>query len=155
MKIRKAALKDSKGIAKVLMKSYNINSIKEGIKVFKEETQKKYNYIVAEDNKKIIGLTTWQIHGMPKHRLAELDRIAVLPDYKGKGIAQKLFNALIKDANKEYKKYGFKLRKLYILCHKDNKRAHSFYKKMGMKREATLKSHFYKDQDEYVFSRFF
>ncbi len=38
MKLRKATLQDSKGIAKILVEAYNINSLKEGLSVFKEET---------------------------------------------------------------------------------------------------------------------
>lgn len=155
MKFRKSTPRDAVGIATVLKECYNIDSIEEGINVFKEEVQKKYNYIVADDDGRIAGLTTWQMHGLPKHKLAELDRIAVLVDYRGKGVAQGLFRALVKDANSEYKKHGFKLRKLYILCHADNKRAHKFYKKMGMKHETTLKNHYYNGKDEFVFSRFF
>ena len=155
MKFRKATAKDAVGIATVLKECYNIDSIKEGVNVFREEVAKKYNYIVADDDGRIAGLTTWQMHGLPKHQLCELDRIAVLSEYRGKGVAKALFRALIKDSNSEYKKKGFKLRKLYILCHADNKRAHKFYKKMGMKKETVLKSHFYKGKDEWVFSRFF
>jgi len=152
---RKATKKDAEGIAMVLKESYNISSIEEGKEVFKNETKKNYNYIVAEENGKIIGLTTWQMHGLFKHELCELDRIAVLPEAKGKGVAKELFDALIKEANDEYKKHGFRLRKLYILTHADNKRAQAFYEKMGCRHEATLKSHYYKDKDEWVYSRFF
>ena len=91
MKFRKATSKDAKGIAKVLVQSYNIKDVKEGISAFKEEVQKKYNFIIAVDNGKVVGLTTWQLHGLPKHQLCELDRIAVLPECRGKGVAQKLF----------------------------------------------------------------
>ncbi|MBI2139959.1 GNAT family N-acetyltransferase [Candidatus Woesearchaeota archaeon] len=152
---RPATPKDAIGIATVLKESYNIKTIEEGIEVFKNETAKQYHFIVADDGGRIAGITTWQMHGLPKHGLCELDRIAVLPDYKGKGVAKGLFKALIKDSNIENKKYGFKLRKLYILCHADNKRAHAFYKKVGMKYETTLKDHYYKGKDELVFSRFF
>ena len=155
MEYRKALPKDTVGIATVLKECYNIDSIEEGTNTFKEEVQKRYNYIVADDNGRIVGLVTWQMHGLPKHELCELDRIAVLQDYRGKGIAKQLFNALIKEADAEYKKDGFKLRKLYILTHPDNKRAQSFYEKMGCKHETTLKNHYYKDKDEFVFSRFF
>lgn len=155
MKIRKATGRDAEQIALVLKESYNIASIKEGILVFRNETKKQYHYIVAEENGKIIGFVTWQMHGLPKHQLCELDRIAVLPEARGKGVAQELFNALIDHADKEYKKHGFKLRKLYILTHADNTVAQKFYEKMGCKYETTLKSHFYKDKDEFVYSRFF
>ena len=46
MKIRKASLNDAKGIAKVLVESYNIKDLKEGITTFKNETRKFHNYIV-------------------------------------------------------------------------------------------------------------
>ena len=54
-----------------------------------------------------------------------------------------------------YKKHGFKSRKLFILTHEDNKRAHAFYKKMGCKHETTLKNHYYHGKDERVYSIFF
>ena len=155
MKIRKAKSKDTKGIANVLVQSYNIKDLKEGISVFKNETKKNHNYIVAEENGKIIGIVTWLMHGLPKHQLCELDRIAVLPEYRGKGVARQLFTALIKDAKALYKKNKSKLRKLYLLTHADNIRAHKFYEKLGFKHETILKQHYYKDKDEYVYSMFF
>ncbi len=155
MKIRKASLNDTKGIANVLVKSYNIKDLKEGISVFKNETKKAHNYIIAEENGKIIGIVTWLMHGLPKHQLAELYRIAVLPEYRGKGVAHKLFEALINDAKQFYKKNKSKLRKLYLLTHADNIRAHKFYEKLGFKHETTLKEQYYKNKDEYVYSMFF
>lgn len=155
MKIRKATSKDAKGITNVLVQSYNIKDLKEGISVFKNETKKVHNYIVAEEKGEIIGVVTWLMHGLPKHQLCELNRIAVLPDYRGKGVAHKLFNALIKDAKQFYKKNKSKLRKLYLLTHADNIRAHKFYEKLGFKHETTLRQHYYKNKDEYVYSMFF
>ena len=155
MKIRKAKSKDSKGIANVLVQSYNVKALKEGTNIFKSETKKFHHYIIAEEKGKIIGIVTWIMHGLSKHQLCELDRIAVLPEYRGKGIAKKLFQALIKDAKSFYKKNKSKLRKLYLLTHADNIRAHKFYEKLGFKHETTLKQHYYKDKDEYVYSMFF
>ena len=155
MKIRKATSKDAKGIANVLVQSYNIKDLKEGINVFKNEIKKNHHYIVAEENGKIIGIVTWLMHGLPKHQLCELDRIAVLPKYRGKGVARELFNTLIKDAKSFYRKNKSKLRKLYLLTHAGNTRAHKFYEKLGFKHETTLKSHYYRGKDEIVYSRFF
>lgn len=155
MEFRNATEKDAEQIALVLKECYNIDSVEEGIKVFKEETEKKYHYIIAEEDGKIIGLTTWQLHGLPKHQLCELNRIAVMPDFRGKGVARQLFDALIKSAENEYKKQSSKLRKLYILTHADNKRAQKFYEKMGFRHETTLKQHYYEDKDEFVYTRFF
>ena len=155
MKIRKAKSKDAKGIANVLVQSYNIKDLKDGIEVYKNETKKNHHYIVAEENGKIIGIVTWLMHGLPKHQLCELDRIAVLPECRGKGVAQKLFGALIKDAKQFYKENKSKLRKLYLLTHADNSRAQKFYEKLGFRHETTLKEHYYKERDEYVYSMFF
>ncbi len=155
MKYRKASSKDSKGIANVLVQSYNIKTINEAIGIFKDEAKRKYNYIVADSDGKIVGIVTWQMHGLPKHELCELDRIAVLPKFQGEGIAKELFSQLIKYADAEYKKSGFGLRKLYILTHARNKRAQSFYEKMGCSKEAVLKNHYYSDEDELVYSKFF
>ena len=52
MQFRKASAKDAKGIANVLVQSYNIKDVREGVAAFKEEVQKKYNYIVAVLNNK-------------------------------------------------------------------------------------------------------
>ncbi len=147
--------KDAEGIANVLVKSYNIKNLDEGKEVFLNEIKKQHHYIIAEENEKIVGIVTWLMHGLPKHGLCELDRIAVLPEFQGKGIARELFTKLVEDANLEYKKHGSRLRKLYILTHADNKRAQSFYEKMGCKHETTLKKHYYDDKDEFVYSRFF
>ena len=155
MKIRKAALKDAKGIAEVLLKSYNIKDLSEGMDVFKSEAKKNHKYIIAEEKNKVIGIVTWLMHGLPKHQLCELDRIAVLPEYRGKGIAKTLFESLIEDAKQFYKKNNSKLRKLYLLTHADNIRAHKFYEKLGFRHETTLKQHYYKNKDEFVYSMFF
>ena len=154
MIIRNAKPEDAEGIANVLAQSYNIDSIEEGKDVFEKETKKEYNYIVAEEEGKIIGITTWQMHGLPKHQLAELDRIAVLPEYRGKGVARQLFAKLLEEASAAYKAKGSNLRKLYLLTHASNARAQAFYKKLGFSHDATLKDHYYEGEDEFVFAMF-
>jgi ribosomal protein S18 acetylase RimI-like enzyme len=155
MEIRKAVLKDKKGVGNVLAQSYNIKNIDEGANFFRDELVRKHNFIVAIENEKIIGTASWVMHGLFKHGLAELDRIAVLPEYRGKGVSDRLFEFLVKDIQKFYSSRGFKLRKLYLVTHDDNKRAQEFYKRIGFKYEARLKNHFYKDKDELVLSMFF
>ena len=62
---------------------------------------------------------------------------------------------MIKEVSKFYKKNNSRLRKLYLLTHADNERAKKFYEKLGFKHETTLKAHYYKDKDEFVYSIFF
>ena len=155
VKITKVSLKDGRGIANVLVKSYNIKDIMEGVDVFKNETSRQYHYIIAEDKGKVIGLATWVMHGLPKHELFELDRIAVLPEYRGKGVSKKLFHALVKDAKLFYRKHKLKARKLYLMTHADNTRAQKLYEKLGFRHETTLKEHYYQGKDELVYSMFF
>ena len=50
-------------------------------------------------------------------------------------------------------KYG--KRKLYILTHENNVDAHSFYEKIGFIHETSLKDHYYENQNERVYSKFF
>jgi ribosomal protein S18 acetylase RimI-like enzyme len=155
IELRKATEADAEGVAYVLHKSYNIVDLEEGKSVFQRELHKHHVYIIAVHEGRVIGLVTWTMHGLPKHGLLELDRIAVLPDHQGKGVAQKLFKAMEDDAQEFYSNHGAKIRKVYLLTHATNERAHSFYTKLGMEKESVLPSHYYAGVDEFVFSKFY
>jgi len=153
--LREASYDDKEQIAEVLLDFYNMNDYDEAIKSFTTELEKDFHYLVAEEDGKIIGLVTWLMHGLPKHGLFELDRICILSDARGKGVGRKLVDKLILDARKWYDKEGESIRKLYLLTHEDNKNAHVFYEKVGFAHDATLKDHYYKNQDERVYVIFF
>ena len=152
---RKAILKDAGQVGSVLIDFYNMKDLNEASEAFISEMKKDFHYIVAMKNDDIIGLVTWLPHGLPKHGLFELDRICILSMARGKGVGRGLINELIKDANKWYKSMGGNIRKLYLLTHEDNVDAHIFYEKVGFDHETTLKDHYYKDQNERVYSIFF
>ena len=153
--LKEASSEDKVQIANVLLDFYNMDDRDEAINAFLSEIEKDFHYIVAIENGKIIGLVTWLMHGLPKHGLFELDRICILSTSRGKGVGVKLVDKLVEDASKWYKKNGGQIRKLYILTHEDNTKAHSFYEKIGFYHEVTLKDHYYKDQDERVYTMFF
>lgn len=155
MRITNALKSDAGIIGKLLSVSYNIKNENEGKDVFLKEIKKGHKYIVSKSETKVIGIISWLTHGLPKHGLAELDRIAVLPDFKGQGIAKKMFEFMINDINRYYERYDHKLRKFYVLTHEDNIRAQRFYEKMGFEKEVTLKEHYYNDKDEVLMSMFF
>jgi ribosomal protein S18 acetylase RimI-like enzyme len=154
MMFRIAVNGDADGIAEVLLKSYNMESVDEARSAFMDELERGHHYIVAEENGKILGLASWTMHDLPKHGLIELNRIAVLPEFRSKGIATSLFSALLEDAKKFYESNVQKLRKVYVLTHASNKGAQSFYAHLGFFIEATLKDHYYKGEDELVYSMF-
>ena len=153
--LREATFDDKDQIAEVLLDFYNMNDRDEAIKSFTTELEKDFHYIVAEENGKIIGLVTWLMHGLPKHGLFELDRICILSEARGKGVGRKLVDRLVSDARIWYEEVGEKIRKLYLLTHEDNKNAHAFYEKVGFVHDATLKDHYYENQDERVYVIFF
>ena len=152
---RKATLKDADQISSVLIDFYNMKDANEASEAFISEMEKDFHYIVALHDDVIIGLVTWLSHGLPKHGLFELDRICLLSEARGKGVGKGLVNELIIDADKWYKSMGENIRKLYLLTHEDNVDAHIFYEKVGFVHETTLKDHYYKDQNERVYSKFF
>ncbi len=152
---RTATLKDADQISSVLMDFYNMKDINEAYEAVVSEMGKDFHYIVALNDDVIVGLVTWLNHGLPKHGLFELDRICLLSESRGKGIGKGLVKELIIDADKWYKSKGGSIRKLYLLTHEDNVDAHIFYEKVGFDHEVTLKNHYYKDQNERLYSKFF
>ncbi len=154
MQFRKSVPADAMMIGKVLSRSYNMSNILEGARTFCDETERGFNYIVAEEENHVVGVASWVAHGLPKHGLCEMDRLAVLPAYRGRGIATHIFNFLLDDATAFYESQGSRLRKLYLLTHATNETAQSLYRKLDFVHEATLRNHYYEGVDEYVFSMF-
>ena len=152
---RKATIKDADQISSVLIDFYNMKDANEASEAFISEMEKDFHYIVALQDDVIIGLVTWLSHGLPKHGLFELDRICLLSEARGKGVGKGLIEELITDADKWYKGKGKSIRKLYLLTHEDNVDAHIFYEKVGFDHETTLKDHYYVNQNERVYSKFF
>ncbi len=153
VKYRKAEEKDKEGIPKVLLKNYNIKNLEEAKQIFMEDLSR-YDYIVAEENGKIAGIGCWRVHGLPKHQVAEIGRVAVLPEKKGTGTATDIFSKVAQKADKFYKTHKSKLRKIYAYVHSSNKKAQEFYSGVGLIKEAVLKDHYYKGEDEFVYSMF-
>jgi RimJ/RimL family protein N-acetyltransferase len=153
IKHRKAEASDAEQAAEVLVKNYNIKNKEEAKDVFIEELSM-YNCIVALDKDKIIGIGCWRVHGLPKHQLAEVGRVATLPGYQGKGNTTAIFEKMVHNADRFYKSHKTKLRKIYAYVHSSNKKAQEFYEKLGLIKEAVLKDHYYEGEDEYVYSMF-
>jgi len=154
MRFRKAEENDVAQVARVLAKSYNMDSEAEAAMAFRRELRQEKNFVVAEEGDAVVGVASWQMHDLPKHMLAELHRIAVMPEYRGNGVARGLFDFLLEDCNAFYKQNGVCLRKMFLLTHNSNARAQRFYEKLGFSFEAKLPSHYYDREDEIVYSMF-
>lgn len=152
--LRSAAKEDAEEVGKVLFKSSLAKSTDNGKELFLKELKRGDRYIIAEKEDIALGVVSWIFHGEYRHGLAELYHIGVVPEAKGTGVAVKLFEALKEEIDHHYKKEGHRFRKLYLLTHDDNHVAHSFYKKVGMTHETTLKHHFHHGKHELVFSYF-
>ena len=113
-KFRIADEHDAEDIASVMVQSYNIANNEEGKNTFLGEMKRGHIFIVAVSETKTIGIASWLIHGLPKHGLAELDRIAVMPDSIGSGVAKELFSFTIDEMKKYYIGNDSVLRKLYL-----------------------------------------
>ena len=138
-----------------MMQSYRIDSLREGMNTFKEEAKRGHRYLVATEGNTVIGFISWTVHDLPKHELAELNRVAVAKEHRGKGVARALFRYMIGDMKRFYAAHGKKLRKVYLMTHGSNRVARAFYRKMGLRLEARLKDHYYGGEDECVYSMFF
>ncbi|MEK6914826.1 MAG: GNAT family N-acetyltransferase [Nanoarchaeota archaeon] len=154
MILRKAKLEDAEKVANVFVTGYNVSDSKEAEEIFLKEIESK-NFIVAEEDDKILGFVSWAVRDLPKHELAELCRIVSLPEHRGKGISKILFERMLSDINIFYLSKSLKIRKLFLFVHASNERAKNFYKKIGFFHEATLKDHMYEGEDELIFSMFF
>ena len=153
--IRLGTAADTEQAARVLRAAYNMGDPAEAQAAYRREIEMGHRYLVAEAAGAIVGVSSWYLHGVPHHGLAELDRIAVLPKYRMNGAGSELFHSLVADAQQFYAQHGERLRKLFLMTHDDNHAAHALYRKVGMEKEVVLKDHYYDGRAEAVFSIFF
>lgn len=151
---RRGIKSDANEVARVYLAAYNVKTVQNAKEAYILEIKENHSFFIAFLGPKAIGFISWFMHGMPHHGLAELDRVAVIPEQRGKGVGKILFEHMILDAKAFYVAKGHKLRKVFLMTHDDNYRAQSFYLKMGMRREALLKNHYYDGRDEAVYSLF-
>lgn len=154
LQIRKGTAGDSEAIARVYLDAYNVKTQEGAKEAYARELKTGRTFFIAYIQHQAIGFISWYMHGMPHHGLCELDRVAVVRQHRGCGIGNALFERMLFDVSQFYRAKGGKLRKIFLMTHDDNLRAQSFYKKMGMHKEAILKDHYYDGQDEAVYSLF-
>ncbi len=153
--VRRASLKDSLVVSKLLKKKYNFSSLVEARKCFQEELKNKDHFRVAETESGVVGLISWRSQGTLRHGVAELRRLAVLSDYSDPlAVKEALFDVMLAEADNYYREHGWRLRKVFSLIHADSRNIKRFFIDKGMQQEAVLRNHYYPGRDELVFSLF-
>lgn len=152
---RKANQHDVETIAELLSAFYNFSDIEEARSVVRREYSLHYHFRIAEDDGHPIGVLTWRAHGLPKHGIIKLKRVAIdreIPDRQA--TFELLFDATIADADYLYHQEHAYLRKVYAVTPADNLFLSSFFEEKGMVQEAVLKNHYYDGRDEVMYSLF-
>ncbi|MBI5467025.1 MAG: GNAT family N-acetyltransferase [Candidatus Kerfeldbacteria bacterium] len=119
-----------------------------------------HRYLVARlepspEPERLIGFVSWRPWGEPRHQLAELTHIGVdVNDPEVRGLGRRLVTAMEDTAHSHYRGYSQRgARKIFILTHADNTRAHNLYGRCGYTLEARLPSFFHPGMDELYFSK--
>lgn len=137
MNIRKMVLEDIPGVLAADEKSFT-KAWNEGM--FAEEIKKEYaDYFVAEEKGEIAGYGgIWSIY-----ETAELMRIAVVPEFRGKGIAKKIMEAMTECA------ISRGCERMMLEVRKSNTVAQALYKKFGFC-EISIRKGYYDGEDAVI-----
>ncbi|MGE5455558.1 MAG: GNAT family N-acetyltransferase [Ignavibacteriales bacterium] len=99
-----------------------------------------YEVVVAKEDNKIVGSATFykiDLFTFSFQPALEIFNVAVLKEYRGREIAQKLFQFIIDYA----KDYGYK--SIYLTCLDSAYAAHHLYEKMGFVKMNSVKYNLY------------
>ncbi|MBE7718840.1 ribosomal protein S18-alanine N-acetyltransferase [Lacrimispora indolis] len=110
---------------------WSLESIKEGLESSLD------TWLVQEEGGDLLGYCVFRIIAGE----GELLRIAVLPEYRGRGLSKKLMDQLVEySREKEAKSLSLEVRE-------SNKKARNLYRSYGFKEE-TIRKNYYRDPEE-------
>lgn len=95
---------------------------------------KKGAILVAEDKKKIVGISSIELRGDSQNHVGEFG-IAIIKKYRRIGLGKKLMAEVLKLAEKKLKP---KLKIIRLSVYSENKVARNLYKKFGFKKVAKI-----------------
>ena len=94
---------------------------------------------VAEENESIVGYITWvQKSGFRPEAIIELEQIAVLSKYHGKGIGKRLIQSSLLLVKEELIKQNSKLKHIIVTTRADNYAQKLYQQTIGAEVEATI-----------------
>jgi ribosomal protein S18 acetylase RimI-like enzyme len=98
----------------------------------RRELEERQHYVVAVLDQTVYGFVSWRTWFEPRHRLAELVHIGVLPGHGIPGLARQLVAHMEEQVHEHYRQLGYTgVRKMFLLTHMDNLMARGFYKRRG------------------------
>lgn len=127
------------------------------------ELGQEHRYILGYVDGRLAGFVSWRRWGEDRHRLAELFHIGVDPTNLGApGLGRRLIGAMEVNIHAYYFQQGLPgARKVFILTHAENYRAHNLYRRCRYEHQATLPAFFHPridavhTGDEFYFARDF
>lgn len=105
-------------------------------------------YYVAEDSEhEIVGYIQWvQKSGFRHEVVLELEQLAVLPEYQGKGIGTKLIKESLPQINCQLAGRGAKIKHIIVTTRADNYAQKIYEKTIGATVEATIRNLYSADE---------
>ncbi len=105
-------------------------------------------YYVAENmENEIVGYIQWvQKSGFRKEVVLELEQLAVLPKYHGKGIGTRLIEKSLPQINYQLASRGATIKHIIVTTRSDNHAQKIYQKTIGAKIEATIKNLYSADE---------
>jgi ribosomal protein S18 acetylase RimI-like enzyme len=89
--------------------------------------------VVAKDGEKIVGVLQWCIKEEPDDGVVEFEEIFVSENYREKGIGSKLLEYSIQSVKNQFRRVGYKPRRIFLFVGKENSAARKLYEKQGFR----------------------
>ena len=105
------------------------------------------NYVAENMENEIVGYIQWvQKSGFRHEVVLELEQLAVLPKYHGKGIGTKLIRESLPQINCQLASRGAKIKHIVVTTRSDNYAQKIYQKTVGAKVETTIKNLYSADE---------
>ncbi|MHA2222992.1 MAG: N-acetyltransferase family protein [Candidatus Thorarchaeota archaeon] len=119
---------------------------------FAEDLVQRYKTLLAIQDDTIYGTVTWERRGGLDDGVAEIIGLGVNERFKRQGIATRLVDVMIDDANKFFEGEGYSLRVIVLFMERTNEIARKFYSAIKFKEVGTVPS-LYPQDDASIWTR--
>jgi predicted N-acetyltransferase YhbS len=104
-------------------------------------------YVAENQDNEIVGYIHWsQKSGFRQEVVLELEQLAVLPEYHGKGVGTKLIKESLPQVNCQLAARGAKIKHIIVTTRLDNYAQKLYQKTIGAEVEATIRNLYSADE---------